>query len=228
MHAKDTIRARISERVSALGKSPITLAKSVGLERGYINDILRDKKRSVHANKLAAVAEALECDVDYLTGKQEDVRRKIDMPGMEFAGVCETGVWRTEAAAEIIVPRGGVPIDDDVRYPGLRNLAFDVRGDGMAGEGVSDGMTVAGIAAADWLRAIGPLRTGMIVAVRAERGDPIEFELSLRRLQIGPDQTLLVARPSNPRRSFPPLTLAEGVEIVAVVTRAIRLFLDLE
>lgn len=227
MNSKIAIRERIEERVNALGISPITLAKSVGLERGYINDILIGRKKSVRGDKIADIARALQCDPEYITGAQAEIRKKVDLEGIEFGGVCETGVWRS-ASLSAQEPSKSVPIEPDKRYPGLRNIAFDVRGNSLAAEGVTDGMTVAGIAAEEWERTIGPISSGMIVVVQATRERGKEFELSLRRAQVTPSGVTLYARPTDPNLKFEPLEVGPDVKIIAVITRAVRMFLDVD
>lgn len=229
MPNKQIRRDRVAARVEALGKSAITLARSVGLERGFINDILIDRKKSVRDEEARVLlAKSLQCDFEYLTGQQNEVRR-LDPNAVQFGGICETGVWRTDAAG-LLPFRAPVPIDPDPRYPGMPNIAFDVRGDGMGGEGISDGMTVTGIKAEAWIEAFGPPRAGLIAVCRASRdGSDPSIELSLRKTYVWQGATMLTASPADPRHHYEPLTLGdEGVEILAIVTRAVRLFLDLE
>ncbi|WP_245501731.1 XRE family transcriptional regulator [Mesorhizobium sp. M2A.F.Ca.ET.039.01.1.1] len=220
----------MAARVEALGKSAITLARSVGLERGFINDILIDRKKSVRDDEAGLLlAKSLECDFEYLTGQQSEVRR-LDPNAVEFGGICETGVWRTDAAG-FFPARTTAPIEPDPRYPGMPNIAFDVRGDGLGAEGILDGMTVTGIKAEAWIEAFGPPRAGLIAVCRARRdgSESPAIELSLRKTYVWQGATMLTAAPADPRHHFEPLTLgSEGVEILAIVTRAVRLFLDLE
>ncbi len=98
----------------------------------------------------------------------------------------------------------------------------------MAGDGISDGMIVGAIAREDWENTIGPLRTGITVVARATRGDPPEEEISLRRVLVGPTDTKLITKAGDNDLDYPALVLGEGVEVIAVVTRAVKLFLDLE
>ncbi|ABS14259.1 helix-turn-helix domain-containing protein [Brucella anthropi] len=227
MSSNDSLRSRIEERVNTLGISPITLAKSAGLERGYINDLLIGRKKSIRGDKLNIVAKALQCDPEYLLLEQDEVRKHKVIEKIEFGGVCEAGVWRSASLSNQNSGKS-VPIEPDPRFPHLRNIAFDVRGNSFAAEGISDGMTVAGIALDEWTQTIGPLSTGMIVVAHANRADGSEFELSLRRVSVKPNGISLSVRPTDPTLEFPSIDVGNDVKIVAVITRAVRLFLDVE
>lgn len=54
------LKAVIQRRLEELDRSPLEAAISVGLERGYINDIVRDRKKSISPSKIAQVAKALD------------------------------------------------------------------------------------------------------------------------------------------------------------------------
>ncbi|WP_336801673.1 XRE family transcriptional regulator [Kaistia sp. MMO-174] len=224
-------QARVKERVEVIGKSPITLARSVGLERGYINDLMIGRKASIRADKLSLVAQALGCDPDYLTGDQEEVRKPVaetvprDHSWVEFGGICETEAWRSEAAMRSVTVPEVTPMEVDSRFPGLENRAFLVRGDGMAGEGIYDGMLVAAV------KFPGAPQPGSVVVCRRSRAGGREIELSLRLVEAAGDGLVLRASPARAENSFAPISLSrlptgEKVEIVGIVTRAIKLFLS--
>lgn len=60
------LRTRIQNRLSELGRSPITAAVSVGLERTYIRDFVNGRKDSIRLDKRALVAQALDWSVEQL------------------------------------------------------------------------------------------------------------------------------------------------------------------
>ena len=60
------LRTRIQNRLTELGRSPITAAVSVGLERTYIRDFVNGRKDSIRLDKRALVAQALDWSVDQL------------------------------------------------------------------------------------------------------------------------------------------------------------------
>ncbi len=60
------LRSRIQNRLLELGRSPITAAVSVGLERTYIRDYVNGRKDFIRLDKRALVAQALDWSVDQL------------------------------------------------------------------------------------------------------------------------------------------------------------------
>ena len=60
------LRSRIQNRLLELGRSPITAAVSVGLERTYIRDYVNGRKDSIRLDKRALVAQALDWSVEQL------------------------------------------------------------------------------------------------------------------------------------------------------------------
>jgi hypothetical protein len=60
------LRTRIQTRLTELGRSPITAAVGVGLERTYIRDFVNGRKDSIRLDKRAQVAQALDWSVDQL------------------------------------------------------------------------------------------------------------------------------------------------------------------
>lgn len=77
------LRTRIQERLSALGLNALSAAKKAGLGDDFVRDILRGKVRKPSAERLARLAEALECSVNYLLGAPD--------PAPEFAHRDERG-----------------------------------------------------------------------------------------------------------------------------------------
>jgi phage repressor protein C with HTH and peptisase S24 domain len=60
------LRTRIQNRLTELGRSPITAAVGVGLERTYIRDFVNGRKDSIRLDKRALVAQALDWSVEQL------------------------------------------------------------------------------------------------------------------------------------------------------------------
>jgi hypothetical protein len=65
------LQKRIRARLDALNLNPFEAARAAGLERGFINDVLIGKKKSIRGDNFYRVAEVLNCTVDYLNGKSE-------------------------------------------------------------------------------------------------------------------------------------------------------------
>lgn len=140
----ERLRERIRARLEALGINPFEAARRAEVERSYVNDLLIGKKSSMRQAQLAKVAQALECDPDYLIGLQS-MPRMGDAPngiGVELEGVIEPGVWREPEAA---VSRFTIPFPPDPRYPPHRQHWFLVRGDSLAKIGLLDGSIIEAV-----------------------------------------------------------------------------------
>lgn len=224
-------QSRVRQRIAALKISPIRLAQDVGLDRGYINDIIVGRKKNISRRNLPLVAKALQCDPEYLLGKQDEVRIPGRSPlrtsnsqrsGLRFGGICETGVWKSPAAQTEMLSADPAPMEPDPKYDGMPQVAYMVRGDGMGGAQIKDGMWVTGVDGDAWQREIGPLESGMIVAVRALRGPGDgDAELSLRRLSYDAGGMRLKAQPSRSDVNYDDAITGPGTTIEAVITRAV-------
>ncbi len=62
---------RIRERMDALGLNPYSAAKKAELGESFVRDILKGKVKSPSAKRLAKLALALECSLNYLLGEEE-------------------------------------------------------------------------------------------------------------------------------------------------------------
>jgi transcriptional regulator with XRE-family HTH domain len=249
------IRERVQARVDALGESAITLAKRVGLERGFINDILIGRKATIRFDKLPMVARALKCDPRYITGEiskpqpigwldpdeapggDGDLPKEGDkapmplreiIPGIPMLGVCETGVWRKQGAQQ--GPARRMTFVPDPSFPTDPQVCFEVRGPGMDAEKIVDGMMVLGIEYRHFVENVRALESGMIVVLRRERRTLQEVELSLRKVEIQGRSTRLVAASLEPAIGFEPIEIehppqGEELRVLAVISVAFKRFL---
>lgn len=83
----EVIAERIRERMSALGLNPNSAATRADLKPSFIRDILRGKAKHPSAERLAKLAETLQCSVGYLLGHDEEQvysERKYDEAGGEW------------------------------------------------------------------------------------------------------------------------------------------------
>ncbi|MBD3571679.1 XRE family transcriptional regulator [Brevundimonas diminuta] len=67
-----TLADRVRERMDALGLNPFATAKRAGLKTGYVHDLLRGKVVNPGADKLRALAIALEASSAYLLDGEPD------------------------------------------------------------------------------------------------------------------------------------------------------------
>lgn len=178
------LQDRVQKRIDSIGKSPITLARSVGLERGYINDILIGRKKSVRDSKLGLVAQALECDPEYLLGLQDTIRKQVapqlppratvQSPGLAVHGVCQSGIWRSQTAPPDFPPT--LPVAPDVRYANLPQAAYLIRP-----EEVNSVTLVLTVEFSTFESSIQPIGDGAFVVVRREQGTLAETSLRVAR-----------------------------------------------
>lgn len=95
------LRARIRDRLDALGMNPFEAARLIGAERTFINDLLIGKKSSIRQSAIPRVAAALDCDPEFLVGAQDAPRRtSAQTPeigpltaiyGLPLVGIAEAG-----------------------------------------------------------------------------------------------------------------------------------------
>lgn len=218
-----SLRDRVKQRVEELQTSPITLARSVGLERGYINDIIIGRKKSVRDARLQLVAKALRCDPEYLTGDQDVPRLAVSGPGITVLGVCQTGVWRSKDTPPDYPET--VPVGPDVRYPHLNQGAYLLRGIGPPQAG---GCIMAAIAVepTTYQRNVRSIDEGSVVVVERQRDDLVE--LSIRVVQgTGNERSFVglledVADP--PPLLFDDNLASRGVTLLGVVTSIVKIY----
>lgn len=215
------LKNRVQQRIDELGQSPITLARKVGLERGYINDILIGRKSTIRGDKINLVAKALRCDPSFLTEDSPTPQISFQPPGIDVWGACQSGIWR-EKDAKADYPLV-LPIAPDARFPQANQGAFVIRGllDSEAFR-----TAALGIEPATFEQSVHPIESGMVVAIKRKRGELIET--SLRMVETGP-RPRLVSLPQDQNFGVPipliPENGDEGVTILAVITCSVTLMI---
>jgi hypothetical protein len=204
------LRERVQQRLSELDMNPFEAARLAKFERSFVNDLLIGKKTTIRQSKLPALADALDCDPEFLTGLQGAPRAGGATGSIRLAGALEAGAWRgTDSFA---APEDTLPLAPDPRYPAHEQEAYLVRGDHAAGLGVNDGSVVT-------------VFTGQMtyrdrdVVVVERRRDGNDVELTLRviakdALALKPGRGL---EPGDPVRR-------ESAKIVGLVLSAHRVF----
>lgn len=206
----DILRQRVRARLTALDVNPFEAARRAGLERSFLNDLLIGKKSTVRQAKLPALAKALECDQDYLTGLQGTPRAGGPSFGsLPVLGIVEAGVWREPGGGP---PKVQLPLGPDPRYPSQSQVAFLVRGDHAGDLGINDGSVVVVFT--------GPMayRDGDPVVVR-RGGVGKSSELSIRVVSGGS----LIAKPAPGSAEIESVSVSDA-EIVGLVLSSHRVF----
>jgi transcriptional regulator with XRE-family HTH domain len=221
----DLIRNRVRARLDDLGLNPFEAARIAGFERSYFNDLLIEKKHTIRESKLQDAARALQCDPDYLLGRQDKPR----LIGREYpdrlehnlrlAGVCEADAWRPVDYA--LPDFGPLPLNPDPRYPADDQEAYVVRGDHAAGIGINDGSLICIVKLEALEQAGRVIHDGDVVLVRHDSGSGL-YELTARIVEESREGLRLSAKPA--RGEMAPLAVADDIVIVGLILRSIRVF----
>lgn len=165
------MRARVQARLDALGLNPFEAARAAGLNRYIVFDLIEGKKSTIRHKAVVQLAQALDCDPEYLIGAQKYPKATPEgeapaaAEGMPLAGICEEGAWRTPDAA---TQPQRLPIAPDPRYPAEAQAAYLMRGDAGEPLGIRDGDVIVAVADTAF-------RDGdMIIARRSRQGGEIE------------------------------------------------------
>lgn len=75
--APETLKEKVERRLAELGRNPFEAARKGELERGFINDILQDKKKTVRGDNLNKLAAALDWTPADLVGSSPIKQRAV-------------------------------------------------------------------------------------------------------------------------------------------------------
>jgi SOS-response transcriptional repressor LexA len=229
------VQERIRLRVAELGTSLRQASLRAGLGKDVVRDIMVGRIKSPTAQTMAAIAEALECDVAFLMGTQEyprisdptsrDLEAKIPIVGTVNAGVFTEmsgpEPWLSEEDFETIrAPR-------NTAYPRARCFAFRVSGDSMNNakpRPILEGDLALCVDVVD--AEIGVVDNEIYVVRRTKDGGQ-SYEWTLKRARVYTNRTELVPESTNPaHKSFviPKRHDRDEVEEIAVVGLMYGLF----
>ena len=137
------VRKRITERIDAIRRSGRKMSATkaslmAGYSRGTVGDIVRGMNKNPSMDVLDKLAAVLECDVEYLIGKQDNPRRGNNVGSLEatmvVAGTVEAGVFREMSSPEPWIDEVDlekIRAPRNQRFETKRHFAFKVRGDSM-------------------------------------------------------------------------------------------------
>lgn len=224
-----TIASKVRERIDHLGSNPAEIARRAGLARTFVSDLLAGKKKSVRGDGLIALASALECDPQYLTGDQPSPRaprRPAEIhpltDDVRVLGVCEAGVWRTPGSLPDL---GTLPGCRDPRLADRTQVAFLARGNAAASVWIADGMMVCGIVPVDDGESDEGFAGAPLVVRQSRSG--VGEETSIRVIEVGLRGARLISPdrdPMTPPIPYPTADRETRVEILAIVTKAVKLY----
>lgn len=218
----ELLRQRIKGRLDVLGITQFDAALKAGLKRNFLYEFLSMKdgeyrKDQIRKAALPALAEALDCDVEYLTLEQKTPRRDGQPERVTLAGIAEAGAWRSLDATP---PQAALAIELDPRFPAEIQEVYSVIDQHASALGVAAGAVLIAANAEkmlDWGRGV---RQGDVVLVEHKQGNL--RELTVRKVASGPSGNQFEARPLA--GTIPALSPGDDVRIVALVLQSIIIF----
>jgi len=186
----------VRRRLRELDLGPIEAATKGGLERTYIRDIVDGRKKSIRADKLDALAAALNVPASQLaavTGKQYRQIQPI-VRGMPVAGAIQAGSWLDTTLVDAH-EETYIPVAYDGRFRQAAQYALLVQGDSMNKE-FQPGTYVTCIPFFDSGL---DLRDGMIVHVERHRDGGRLVEVTLKKVELRREGVFLVPQSTNPK-----------------------------
>lgn len=223
----DLQRQRVRQRLDDINLNAFEAASIGGFQRNYFHDLLIGKKQSIRGKWLSRAAQTLQCDPDYLLGRQDTPRKGKGLGGViqrgeapiKLSGFVEAGVWLDPNYE--LPDYGPMPVDPDPRYSPDDQKFYIVRGDHASGLGILAASVLCVVSMPALEQSGRKLHEGDIVLVRQKDGAG-RYELSARVIEDSRDGVRLSAKPL--RGELPPLKPGEGVEIDGLILRTIRVF----
>ncbi|MBB3234402.1 LexA family protein [Phyllobacterium endophyticum] len=214
----------VVENLEQPGKTQTGLAESLGLHPSAINKVVKGK-RQLKSHEVAAAATYFG-----VQAPSPEIRPSIGgLVPVPVVGKTEAGSFREvdefDQSEQVFM---SLPPDD--RFPGARQMAFDVEGDSMNAlkpRPIFPGDRAVGVAYEDVAHEA-TLRDGMIVVVQRTRDGGHTREWSVKQVEIYADRTEFHPRSTNPKHK--PIVITrdmhadEGttVEIIMLVRRIIN------
>lgn len=206
------------------GKTQSGLAKHLGIAHPQITQLLKGA-RSLKVSEPPKIAEYLELPDPF----SEILPVTTNMIPVPVIGKTEAGSFREvdefDQSEQVFM---SLPPDD--RFPGARQLAFDVEGDSMNAlkpRPIFPGDRAVGVAYEDVAHEA-TLRDGMIVVVERSRDGGHTREWSIKQVEIYADRTEFHPRSTNAKHK--PIVIARDmhaddgttVEIIMLVRRVVN------
>ncbi len=203
----------VAKRIKELGLEPIPAAKSVGLERGFIRDIIVGRKKSVSSNKITLLAKALQLDPTALSQGESvalspnATNANISLPTNSSMPV-DIPVKGTAAGS--MDGKGAFQLSDDVidyvaRAPGIAK-ARDIYALYVVGESMEPRFNAGDLI---FVNPHKPVRVNDVVVIQepnSQNGHPASFIKIFKRRtekgivteQLNPKATITFTNEANP------------------------------
>ena len=208
---RPSLKIRVERRLHELGITPAEATRRGRLSRTLIYDILDGRKTNVRSDNAVKLAEALDCDVGYIIGTQDEPRLSPDAGGGDEAklvrvyGDVAAGVWNESTSDGIFHPdqpsewdvHPPVPFVPDARFKGLRQFAVRVQGHSI-NRVIPDGYFAVCV---PYSQARSSNQDGDVVVVERIRGGLRES--TIKRLRRRGNAWLLYPESTDPRYQDP-------------------------
>ena len=219
---RPALKTRVQRRLQELGITVAEATRRGRLSRTLIYDILDGRKQNVRTDNAAKLAQALDCDLDFLTGTQAEPRR-IDryregeggpaISEVRVVGDVAAGVWNESTAFGVYDPDlpsefdayPPVPVVPDPRYKGLGQFAVRVVGPSI-NRVIPDGYFAVCVPYWD---ARSEIRDGDLVVIERIRGGL--HESTIKRVRRDKGGWMLYPE-STDKRYQDPVALAPDLE----------------
>lgn len=205
---RESISARIEERLKELGTNAKTASRAAGLGATYVHEVCNGRIKNPPREKIERIAKVLRCSIEYLEGMADTpypVERPIRSEGrihIPVIGYIEPDTFRKmtkdrhEARA--------IDYSLHPQYPHAKHFALDVRGDDMDAcrprgrlVPICEGMTVVYV---DLASAGIPVENGNIYVVERYFDGGRTGERLLRRASVFVDHIELKPESTDPDR----------------------------
>lgn len=222
------LRRRIKARLEELGRGAVEAAERVGLERNYINDFLKEKKKSIKIDTYPKIAAALEWTVAELTATRDvvpptgDQSTQVSVPeydlraGAAYGGGLVSEEYTTDETGGSVLVEGvrfawGLPrpfLQDELGIRPGRAHILPIRGDSMVDVLYDGDRAIIDLDDTD-------ISQGGIFAVRDDNGSIVIKQVELIRGKSGQKRIRCTSRNSH----YTPfdLILADPVAIIGRV-----------
>jgi len=208
---RPSLKIRVERRLHELGITAAAATRRGRLSRTLIYDILDGRKTNVRSDNAIKLAEALDCDVGYIIGTQEEPRLPPDGGSgggvnlVRFYGDVAAGIWNESAPYGLYHPdqpsdwdvHPPVPFVPDARFRGLGQFAVRVQGHSINRE-IPDGYFAVCV---PYSQARPSIQDGDLVVVERIRGNLRES--TIKRVRRRGHAWLLHPESTDPRYQEP-------------------------
>jgi transcriptional regulator with XRE-family HTH domain len=225
------LKDRLRELLDLRSKTAKEVSLAAGLSATYVADILSGKSRNPQMTRLQAIAQALNCDLQYLLGQSDNITAEEGRRGihpMPVLYIAETGAFRPMLATTRTSNIRSINADLNTSYPHAKHIGIDVRDNAMDRAGLADGMTAVCV---DFASAKLTVESEKMYAIRRTIDGGKTFETIIRRAMVYSDRTEYKPESSSP--DYNTIIVPAGsqmddqdgqVEPIAYVYGALRIF----